>query len=425
LAEFTGAEFTGAEFTGERVIPGQVNDDLWSEHLARYAFARRFAEGRRVLDAGSGTGYGAAELSQSAASVVGLEIDHDAVEYSRSNYPLQNLSFEVGSCMAIPFAAQSFELIVAFEVIEHLADYRRFVDECARILTPQGLFIVSSPNRTYYESTRAQTGPNPFHVHEFEPEEFHRELSRCFPQVQLLLQNRVESFAFHPANTFWPADARIDGGGGNATDAHFLIGICAFGALPNLRSFVYVPKAANLLREREQHVQLLEDQLALNKKWFAEAQAERDSLLDLYRKQKEELEAHNRWGEKLSGELETANQYVLRLQQELAAEQQAANIVAANYEAKVKELDAENLAKTEWALSTDARLSKELDNKSRELAECLRLLSLAEATVEERTLWAQRTEAQREELAAQLNLIRRSRWLKLGRKLGLGPVIDR
>ena len=97
----------------------------------------------------------------------------------------------------------------------------------------------------------------------------------------------------------------------------------------------------------------------------------------------------------------------------------------AAYEAKVRELDAENLAKTEWALSTDARLSKELDEKSRELAECVGLLSSAEATLEERTLWAQRAEAQREELAAQLTLIRTSRWLKLGRKLGLGPVIDR
>src|ERR1700675_135188 len=91
------------EFTGERVIPGMVNDDLWSEHVARYAFARRFAEGRRVLDAGAGTGYGAAELAQSADSVIGLEIDRDAVEYARANYPIPKLSFEAGSCTAMPF----------------------------------------------------------------------------------------------------------------------------------------------------------------------------------------------------------------------------------------------------------------------------------------------------------------------------------
>src|SRR5260370_23887635 len=212
------------EFTGERVIPGQVNDDLWSEHVARYAFARRFADGGRVLDAGSGTGYGAAELAQSAASVVGLEIDPDAVEYAHSNYPIPNLTFQAGSCTAMPFAAQSFDLIVAFEVIEHLAEYGKFLDECARVLSPQGLLIVSSPNKKYYETSRAQTGPNPYHQHEFEPEEFQSELSRCFPQVQLLLQNRVESFAFHPAHTFCPSVAVIDGGGVNPAAAHCLIG---------------------------------------------------------------------------------------------------------------------------------------------------------------------------------------------------------
>jgi ubiquinone/menaquinone biosynthesis C-methylase UbiE/uncharacterized protein with PIN domain len=413
------------EFTGERVIRGQVNDDLWSEHVARYAFARRFAEGRRVLDAGSGTGYGSAELSQSAASVIGLEIDRDAVEYARSNYPLPNVSFEVGSCTAMPFEARGFDLVAAFEVIEHLADYRKFVEECSRVLTPQGLLIVSSPNKQYYKASRAETGPNPYHQHEFEPEEFQSELRRCFPQVQLLLQNRVESFAFHPANTFWPVEARIDGGGGNAADAHFLIGLCAFEALPSLRSFIYVPKAANILREREQHVQLLEDQLALNKKWFAETQAERDTLLDLYRKQKEEVEARNRWGEKLNNEIESVKQRIVQLQGELAAEQASVYGTVAGYEAKIAELEAENLAKTEWARSSETRLTKEIEDKSRELAECVRLLSSAEATVEERTLWAQRAEAQREELAGQLNLIRASRWLRLGRKLGLGPVIDR
>ena len=56
------------EFTGERVIPGQVEDDLWAEHVARYAFAARFAAGKRVLDVGCGMGYGTAELAKAAKS---------------------------------------------------------------------------------------------------------------------------------------------------------------------------------------------------------------------------------------------------------------------------------------------------------------------------------------------------------------------
>ena len=111
---------TLVEFTGERVIPGQVNDDLWSEHVARYAFASGFAEGKRVLDAGCGAGYGSAELAQTALQVTGFDIAPDAVEYARSTYPLPNLLFAAASCTATPFPPNSFELVVAFEVIEHL-----------------------------------------------------------------------------------------------------------------------------------------------------------------------------------------------------------------------------------------------------------------------------------------------------------------
>jgi ubiquinone/menaquinone biosynthesis C-methylase UbiE len=405
------------EFTGERVIPGQVNDDLWSEHIARYAFARRYAEGRRVLDAGCGTGYGSAELAQSAAVVTGLDVAPEAIEFSRATYPIPNLRFVVSSCAATPFPENAFDLVVAFEVIEHLSDQRAFLQECARVLTHHGLFIVSSPNRKYYAETRAKTGPNPYHVHEFEAQEFVEELSSVFQNVRLVLQNRIESFAFHPASSFWPAEARIDGGGGSAEDAHFLIGLCSFGPLPEPTSFVYVPRAANLLREREQHVQLLEQQLIQTKKWLADTQTERNSLLELFRKLNTELEDRTHWSERLNAELEASGQRIVALQNEL-------DTVTSGYEAKVNELEAESRSKTEWALATEARFARELEALGRELAKCVRLLETAEATVEERTLWAQRVEAQREKLATQLSFVRASRWVKLGRKIGVGPLIE-
>ena len=405
------------EFTGERVIPGQVNDDLWSEHVARYAYARRYAEGRRVLDAGCGTGYGSAELAQSALVVTGIDVAPQAIGFARATYPIPSLRFLVASCAVMPFPENAFDLVVAFEVIEHLPDHRAFLQECARVLTHHGLFIVSSPNRKYYAESRAKSGPNPYHVHEFEAREFVEELSGVFQNVRLLLQNRIESFAFHPASSFWPAEARIDGGGGNAEDAHFLIGLCSFGPLPEPTSFVYVPRAANLLREREQHVQLLQEQLTQTKRWLHDTQTERDSLLDLFRKQKEELDDRTHWAQRLNRELESSAQRIVDLQNEL-------DTVTSGYEAKVNELEIENQAKTEWALATEARFMQELEARGRELAECVRLLETAEATVEERTLWAQRVEAQRAKLEVQLSMIRASRWIKLGRKFGVGPLIE-
>jgi ubiquinone/menaquinone biosynthesis C-methylase UbiE len=395
------------EFTGERVIPGEVNADLWSEHVARYAFVRRYAQDKRVLDAGCGTGYGSAELAQSAAAVTGLDIAAEAIEYARANYPLPGLRFLESSCTAVPFPAESFDLVVAFEVIEHLANYRAFIDEAARVLTRDGLFIVSSPNKRYYGKTRTETGPNPYHEHEFEADEFVRELERVFPNVRLLLQNRVESFAFHPAVSFWPAQARIDGGGGNAEDAHFFIALCSREQLPEPKSFVYVPKAANMLRERELHVEALQRQLA-------EIKADRQALLDLFRRQTADLQESNQWAQRLDTDLKTAGERIVALQNEAAG-------LALEYQAQVARMEHEDQVKTAWA----RKASADLEAKCQELAHCVGLLDTAEATVCERTIWAQTAEAQRAELAAQLEMIRASRWVKMGRTVGLGPDLSK
>ena len=91
-----------AEFTGERVIPGEVDIDLFNEHMARYAFAARLARGKRALDAGCGAGYGSAELARAAQSVVGIDAAADAIEFARAHYQAPNLTFEQASCERCP-----------------------------------------------------------------------------------------------------------------------------------------------------------------------------------------------------------------------------------------------------------------------------------------------------------------------------------
>jgi SAM-dependent methyltransferase len=406
------------EFTGERVIPGQVEADLWSEHFARYAFARRYAGGKTVLDAGCGSGYGSAELANEAALVTGVDFSADAVSYSADNYRLlKNLHFVAGSCEALPLNDAAFDLVVGFEVIEHLADYRAFVSEAARVLKPDGLFIVSTPNKSYYAETRAETGPNYYHQHEFEAEEFECELKREFRHVCVMVQNRVASFAFYRVKSFWPTDARMDGSAGSTGDAHFFIAMCSQQPLPELRSFAFIPKATNLLREREEYIRLLQGQVA-------RARQDRDTVLDLFRRQTAELEEHNRWADELNQQLGSANARVVELQNELAHEQAAANRMAVDYEQKVRELEQESEARLQWGRETEARLTGELQRKLTELAECVRLLDLAEATVTERTRWAQEAESKRQELASILDAVRSSRWVKMGRQVGLGPAVQ-
>ena len=138
-----------AEFTGERVIPGQVDADLLNEHMARYAFAARLSRRKQVLDAGCGSGYGSAELARGAAGVLGIDYSADAIEYARAAYALPNLRFEQADCAALPAADGSIDLVVAFEVIEHLENWRVFLREARRVLAPGGQEPLKKPWRAF------------------------------------------------------------------------------------------------------------------------------------------------------------------------------------------------------------------------------------------------------------------------------------
>jgi SAM-dependent methyltransferase len=373
-----------SEFTGERVIPGQVNDDLWAEHVARYAFAARFASHKEVLDLGCGTGYGTAHLAQTASSAVGVDLAPEAIAYATSHY--SSAKFLQCSAAAVPFPPASFDLITAFEVIEHLPDWRSLLAEARRVLRANGLLIVSTPNQCYYAETRAQAGPNPFHAHEFEYAEFRAALGEFFPHVQILLQDRVEAFAFYSGNQSPGTAAEIGGPTGDPERANFFIALCSCSPLPPPTDFLFAPRAANLLREREEHIRLLERELSDVRSWLDQTTDDRNNLLATHSD----------------------------LQKQFAAEQgRSAEIIA--------DLNQENLRKTKWAIQTEQRLNADLARQTAQLAEAVRLLDRAEATVIERTDWARRLEAQLQETAAQLALVRQSRWLKLGRQIGLGP----
>ena len=103
--------------------------------------------------------------------------------------------------------------------------------------------------------------------------------------------------------------------------------------------------------------------------------------------------------------------------------QDEAAAIAAGYARKVAELERENREKTQWAIDTETRLNADLAARAEQLAATVRLLDQAEATVVERTQWAQRVEAELAQLQTVMAMIRQSRWMKLGRKIGLGPQV--
>src|SRR5712691_5133022 len=303
-----------AEFTGERVIPGQVDTDLLNEHMARYAFAARLSRRKQVLDAGCGSGYGSAELAKTAAGVLGIDCSAEAIAFARSEYPASNLRFEQADCGALPVADGSIDLVTAFEVIEHLEDWRGLLVEARRALSAAGQFIVSTPNKLYYSESRRGAGPNPFHVHEFEFEEFRAELGEVFPHVSLFLENHAEGVVFQPAgspDTENSADVRVDGARCVPAESHFFVAVCAMRPQTGAPTFVYVPRVANVLRERERHIGLLEAELETKNQWLdrttrelVQLNQDHQSVLAQFRRLMAESEERARWAERLNRELE-------------------------------------------------------------------------------------------------------------------------
>src|SRR3954451_7528085 len=311
-----------AEFTGERVIPGQVDVDLLNEHLARYTFAARLARGKRVLDAGCGAGYGAAELAHVAQAVMGIDCAAEAVGFAREHYRLPNLQFEQASCTALPHKDASFDLVVGFEVIEHLENWRDFLREVRRVLAPNGQFIVSTPNKSYYTESRGADGANPFHVHEFEFEEFRAELKAIFPYVSLFLENHVGGVTFQPHEPGNTVEVRVDAGEPAPNESHFFVAVCAHRPQLGNPTFVYVPRAANVLREREKHIALLEHELGEKDAWLQKALAEHQALMTKFAALEAELKKSNRWAAELNAEIAERRARIGSLQDELTRAQE-------------------------------------------------------------------------------------------------------
>lgn len=150
--------------TGERTVPGIPAENYWfRRHEVAYAHIVGRCAGRRVLEAGSGEGYGAAMLAESGAQVICVDYDETAVAHTRRCYP--QVEIVQGNLIDLPLPDASVDVVVNFQVIEHLWDQPAFLIECARVLRPGGELLISTPNRITFTPGR-DTPLNPFHTRE-------------------------------------------------------------------------------------------------------------------------------------------------------------------------------------------------------------------------------------------------------------------
>jgi len=457
------------DFTGERVIPGAVDPDLLNEHLARYHFACRFSSGKVVLDAACGSGYGSAMLAENAKAVYGADISPEAVEYARRVYGAPHVFFTQSDCLALPFPAAQFDLVVAFEIIEHLEDQEAFLQEMDRVLSPSGILLLSTPNRLYYTEERGET--NPFHHHEFSFEEFENALQPLFAHRAILFENHVpgvllagsgsSSALRSPSSVVTESKGasshgETNNGEGPENTAHYFVAVCSHRPLDPVSPLLYLPSTGNVLREREAHIRQLSGYLAEAKADADRARAEMARVGDEWKEMRARLdEVHNmleelngqveersRWAQNLDRELTERNETIRQLQDEHESDVQWALSLQddlAQTRGAFETLQREFDERTRWAQNLDRELAErnesirqlqeEHDSKVKwalslqdELTQARGALEILQREFDERTAWALTLNTELNERLADLRTLYSSRWYQIGKKLRLSPV---
>ena len=176
----TGSSFVEAS-RGARTLPGIPEENYWyRRHEAAYRMAARALRGRRairVLDAGCGEGYGASLLA-GTAEVHALDLDADTARHAARRYAAVRVIR--GDACALPYRSESFDAVLALQLLEHLFCADRFLRRVRSLLRPGGVLLLSTPNRATFSPDGE---PSPFHVYEYSADELEAFLRVHFSRV--------------------------------------------------------------------------------------------------------------------------------------------------------------------------------------------------------------------------------------------------
>lgn len=176
-----------------------------SEHIHRYELAARLVGGRRVADLCCGVGYGTEILARTAAAVVGVDVDEQAIEAARSTFGSAGeprfVAADAVAWLRSPEAAE-VESIVCFEGLEHLPELDSALDALETLAAGGTQVVLSVPNSTTFEER------NEFHVTEFGPESV-AALARRFDDVVVVHQFHAEGSVVVRGDEQGEEDGRI------------------------------------------------------------------------------------------------------------------------------------------------------------------------------------------------------------------------
>ena len=106
--------------------------------------------GLDALDIGCGGGLACEPLRRMGARVTGLDADAEGLAVARHHASENGLEidYRLGSAEKLAASGAGFDLVLALEIVEHVADREAFLDACAALTRPGGIFVAATLNRT-------------------------------------------------------------------------------------------------------------------------------------------------------------------------------------------------------------------------------------------------------------------------------------
>jgi SAM-dependent methyltransferase len=162
-------------------------------HASRYQWLTSVVDvsNASVLDFGCGSGYGPGVLTDKGARVLGIDISAAAIDYAKTRFPRASfLVHDLTDSNLIAQVSERFDIIVSFDVIEHVEKWWTFLENIRRLMKPGGVAFVGCPNRAAHFDFNPLW--NPSHMQEFTPAQLEWAARTQFPDVTVLGQRFLD-----------------------------------------------------------------------------------------------------------------------------------------------------------------------------------------------------------------------------------------
>ena len=150
----------------------------------------------RILEVGCGIGNIVFELTKQGYDIIGRDISSEAIAYGQKKYP--DIKIEVQPAEELKFEDEAFDIVLSFDLFEHVVQIDKHISEVSRVLSPGGYYIFQTPNKysnIIFETLQTRTLQwRHYHPSLHSPGQLRRRLSGHGFDVRFVKMNPVNEF---------------------------------------------------------------------------------------------------------------------------------------------------------------------------------------------------------------------------------------